>query len=71
MLKGTRIFENGELKKITKLKRNALLSQINNPGAIYVKDQIQVLNSNNTTFTEKECRSIDIGLNVELKGKVL
>lgn len=71
MLTGTRVYEGGELKKITTLKRNALLNQIDNPGAICVRNQIQVINPNNQTFTKEECEIIERGLNVELNGKVL
>lgn len=71
MLVGVRMYEGGELKKITTLKRNALLSQIDNPGAILVKNQIQVINPSNETFTKTECEIIERGLNIELTGKVL
>lgn len=66
MLK-TRIFKDNEIKKITILKRNALLKTITNPGAIHVRNQIQVINPTNNSLTPEECEIIENLLNIESK----
>ena len=68
---GNRIYENGELKRITKFKRNAILSTLTNPGAICTIKRIQVLNPTGKTFTPDECAAIERAINIEFNGKVL
>lgn len=68
---GSRIYENGELKKITKLKRNAILNTLTNPGAICTIKRIQVLNPSGKTFTLDERVAIEKSINIELNINVL
>lgn len=55
-----RLYKNGQLNKITNLKRNSILSKTDNPGAMFTKEQITVINDENRTFSYKETVEIEL-----------
>lgn len=55
-----RLYKDGKLNKITTLKRNAILSKTDNPGAMFTREQITVINDENRTFSYEETIEIEL-----------
>jgi len=55
-----RLYKNGQLNKINKLKRNSILSKTDNPGAMFTEKYITVINDEDRTFSYEEIVEIKL-----------
>lgn len=55
-----RLYKKGQLNKITNLKKNSILSKTSNPGAMFTREQITVINDENRTFSYEETVEIEL-----------
>lgn len=62
-----RKYNNGKLDKLTKLGRNALLSSVDNPSALFTHKEVMVINPENATFTAEQTKEIKTEINNLLK----
>lgn len=46
----------------------SLLYGIDNPGAMFTRKQVMVINPSNQTFTQEECDQIELLINSEKEG---